>query len=669
MSGLSSAINNAQRSLSSFSQALDTIQTNIANSATPGYARQRTALAPVIFPDGTGTGVEVLRIESLRSNLLDLQVLAARHSEGRLSALSTFFQTTEPVFRLNSAGGIDQTLDAFFSAAAQVAANPGDITQRSALLGAADSVAGAFRQARSEITARQSDLDGSVRASVQRINVLIEEIAGLEGQRTQHDPRSTNSAVDTRSQQALEELSSLIGIDVQRQQDGTLTVVSGSISLLTGVFTQPLQVSLTNDSIRVFNANGKDATAAIQRAGGSLGGSLEARNEIVPSLVADLDKLAKRFADNVNQQLSHGVDLNGAAGKPLFTYAETAVLGAGRTAGSVGAATPSPPSQVQVDFSGPFTASITATLDSFVAGTTPPGVPAPGDVVSFRFVSADGSIDRTISTSPLLGSESASDLAVRINDQIALDPELAGLINVSDAAGTLKLTLSDEAGQGFTFEASSEGSGFVTGLEAGGVLGGRSAEEIAAALNAEIANQPALLAAGVRFTVLSGQVRLDGDVPFSFTVTDIDPAATGFASGLNGISGSAGGLGAAASIALSDIRPSQIAAASPDLPSGNQNLNALIGLADAKLVDGAALNSFFARVVSQFGGAASAAYAQLETQQHVTVAAENLRDGFSGVDLNEEAVYLLQFEEGYQAMLRVIQVVNQLSDELLNLVR
>ena len=151
-------------------------------------------------------------------------------------------------------------------------------------------------------------------------------------------------------------------------------------------------------------------------------------------------------------------------------------------------------------------------------------------------------------------------------------------------------------------------------------------------------------------------------------MTDIDPAATGFASGLNG-AGSAGGLGVAGTLGISDIRPIQIAAADPSNPGGNQNINAIVALADAGLVQGSTLNGFFAQLTAQFGGAAAGTYAQLETQLQVTVAAENLRDNFSGVDLNEEAIYLLQFEEGYQAMLRVIQVVNQLSDELLDLVR
>lgn len=666
MSGLSAALNNAQRSLSAFSQALETVQTNIANAATPGYARQRATLAPVIFPDGTGTGVELTRVESMRSSLLDLQVLAARQAEGRLGELSVFFQNTEPVFRLNSAGGIDSALDGFFSAAAQLSASPGDLTQRSNLLHAADSLAGTFRQANAELAASQSNVDGSIRDSAARINTLLQEIASLEGQRNQRDPRAENSAVDTRSQQALEELSGLIGIDVQRQQDGALTIVSGSTALLTGVFARPLQVSVSGGSIRVFDPAGEDVTASIQRAGGGLGGALEARNVLLPELGADLDRLAKHFADAVNAQLAQGVDLNGTPGKALFAYNETAATGTGRTAGNAGSSTPAPPSQVQVDFSGPFAVSITATLESFVAGTTPPGVPSPGDTFSLRFVSADGSIDRTVTTPPLLGGETAAELATRINDQIALDPQLAGLIGVSDAGGSLKVTLSEDAGQGFSFTATS--SGFLTGLEPGGTLGGQSAEEIAAALNGEIANQPALVAAAVRFTAINGELRLDGDAPFNYAVTDIDPAATGFASGLSG-SGSAGGLGAAGTLTVSDIRPVQIAAASPANPGGNHNINAIGALADAGLIEGSTFNGFFARVVAQFGGAAAETYSRLETQQQVTVAAENLRDTFSGVDLNEEAVYLLQFEEGYQAMLRVIQVVNQLSDDLLNLVR
>ena len=151
---------------------------------------------------------------------------------------------------------------------------------------------------------------------------------------------------------------------------------------------------------------------------------------------------------------------------------------------------------IDVTFSGSATGSISATLDSFfVAGAAPAGAAA-GDTVSLTFASADGAIERTITTAPLLGGENAAALTTRLNDQIALDPDLAGLITFSDSGGSIKAVLSDQAGQGFSFTSETSNGAFTTGLETGGALGGHSAQEIAAALNAEVAADAALTAAG-----------------------------------------------------------------------------------------------------------------------------------------------------------------------------
>ena len=54
MGGLVSALGAAQRSLSTISRGLAVVQENIANAATPGYARQRVDLAPIVIP---GSGI------------------------------------------------------------------------------------------------------------------------------------------------------------------------------------------------------------------------------------------------------------------------------------------------------------------------------------------------------------------------------------------------------------------------------------------------------------------------------------------------------------------------------------------------------------------------------------------------------------------------------------
>ncbi len=669
MPGLGGALSAAQRSLSSFSEALALVQTNIANAATPGYARQRASLAPIIVPGGAAqTGVEVTSIESLRSELLDLQVLSAKQAEGRLSELSQFFNLVEPVFRLDGRGGVDQALESFFTAAAGLSANPGDLNLRGQLISSADQTAGAVRQADSELSRESVTLETGIRDIVGRINGLLGDLANLERQRDLGPSNAPNSPVETRTQQTLEELSELIGADVLRQRDGTLSVVAGSAALLIGVVARPLSAALTPEGIKVVDEDGRDLTASLERAGGRLAGALEARNTLLPSLRNDLDRLAKRFADSVNEQLGRGVDLTGSAGGALFDYRQTAISGIGRTAGLTGAVTPAPAS-VSVTFSGDVGGSVTASFDSFLVGTAPPSTPTAGATATLRLRSADGLIDRTLTTAPLTGAEAADDIAARLNDQIALDPELAGLLTISVAGGALKAVLAEEAGQSFTLEASTSAAGFTTGLEAGGTLGSQSAEEIAAALNAEVALQQDLVDAGIRFVAVGGEVRLDGDIGFDYAITDSDPSATGFASGLDGAAGSAGGGGAAGSLTVTGIRAAQIAAASAAFPGGNGNANALLALADAALIDGGTFNEFYSRTVTDLGTAAANTFAQAETQQQVAASAQGLRDSLSAVDINEEAVELLKFEEGYSAMLRVIQVINGLTDEVLNLVR
>ena len=208
------------------------------------------------------------------------------------------------------------------------------------------------------------------------------------------------------------------------------------------------------------------------------------------------------------------------------------VVGSGRTAGTTGAATPSPKPTVEVQFSNGLSGSVTAELDSFFVAAAGPSGAAAGDSVSVTFTSSDGSIQQTIQTAALAGGEDAAAVASALNDAIAANAELNGKVSFSDEGGALKLVVSDTAGTGFGFTSSSTGS-IVSGLESGGAVGGQSAEEIAAALNAQVALNSELTAAGVRFEAADGEVRIAGDVAFDATVTDQDQG-TGFASGLAG---------------------------------------------------------------------------------------------------------------------------------------
>ncbi len=95
----------------------------------------------------------------------------------------------------------------------------------------------------------------------------------------------------------------------------------------------------------------------------------------------------------------------------------------------------------------------------------------------------------------------------------------------------------------------------------------------------------------------------------------------------------------------------------------------LAALANTGLVNGVTHTEAFAALVSEVGQASAAASSQLDTQNHILATAQALRDSFSGVDINEEAIHLLEFQQAFQASTRVIQVINSLIGEILELVR
>ena len=227
MGNLSGILQSATRSLSSYSQALAVIQNNIANAATPCYARQRVSLASVLVSGGQQPmGVEVIRIQSLRDSLLESQVLLAAQSKSFYEKSSQIFEQIEPIFRLSGGGSIGENIDKFFSAVSALTVLPEDFNLRRSVISAADALAAAFRATNGELAQQRTNLDTDVTSVIQRVNVLLEEAAELGVKRQGGASGTPNFSADTRLNQVLDELSGLIGFRTLTQLDGTFTLVS-----------------------------------------------------------------------------------------------------------------------------------------------------------------------------------------------------------------------------------------------------------------------------------------------------------------------------------------------------------------------------------------------------------------------------------------------------------
>jgi flagellar hook-associated protein 1 FlgK len=667
MANILASLGAAAGNLGAFGQALAVTQNNVGNATTPGYARQRINFEALPFDllGGESGGVTVQSVQSIRDQFLDQQVITAIQNQSYFQNLAQALTQIEPSFQLSGNLSIGATLDQFFNSFSALSTSPNDFTLRQQVLQSAQTLATAIHSSYNGLTSERASLDQQADVLVNQINSLTAEVAHLNAARSTAGANEDNSANQTRLTQVLEQLAGLVDFQTVRQNDGSLSLVlRGGAPLVAGTASFNLQAVPTASRLEIRDALGNDVSPSVT--GGQLGAVLNLRNTKIPAYLGQLNQLAATLADAVNNQLAQGRDLAGVPGKPIFQYTSLAFTGTGRSPGTAGAATPSPPDSVTVSFSGGLSGSITADLASFFVAAAPPAGLAAGDTITVNFTSADGATRASITTTPLSAGDTTATIAARLNDQIALSPALAGKFSFSDAAGRLKLVESDIAGQGFTFTASTNDPGFITGLEAGGTVGGESAQEIAGALNAQVAADPALSAAGVRFTVSDGEVRLDAGVGFTATVTD-NSNGTGFASGLAGTF-TAGGSPAAATFAATGLGNSEIAASGPNTSGGNENALALAQLGSSPIVAGFTPSQFYGRLVSRVGEDSSEAQTSLQTENQLLTQAQNLRDSFSGVSLDEEATQLTQFQKAYEATARVITVLDSLADTVINLI-
>jgi len=116
--------------------------------------------------------------------------------------------------------------------------------------------------------------------------------------------------------------------------------------------------------------------------------------------------------------------------------------------------------------------------------------------------------------------------------------------------------------------------------------------------------------------------------------------------------------------------PSDIAAAgSPNQPGDNSNALSVIQLqANANAFNGGTFDQGVAQMVSSLGVEAGSVQSSQKTAQALAQQSSNMRQSISGVDTNEEAAKMVQFQNSYNAAAKFISVFDQMLQTLINMV-
>jgi flagellar hook-associated protein 1 FlgK len=626
--------------------ALQTTGANISNAGTAGYSRQEvqvsTAGGQFTGAGFFGKGAQIDTVARASDAFLTRQAAVSRSQAALDATRLEQLRRLEEVFP-SGTEGIGYAAGQLLNAFVDVANRPQDAAARQVVLSRTEELASRFRAAAEQIDTLQAGVVQDVKNSVATVNSLAQRIAAVNQEiaKTQGTGHAPNDLLDQRDR-LVSELSGFVQVTTVPADDGTLGVfIGGGQRLVLGNSALQLKaVADTFDPAKVQLAitdSGTDRPLPVDAlTGGSIPGLIRFQNEDLDDARALVGQMASAIAGRLNQQQSLGLDLRQppGTGAPLLTVGTPRVLPAATNAGGGSVsiaiddatqlqasdyelrADPSTPGQYLVKrMSDGLTRSVVAgdSIDGFTIGV---GIPAPGPNDRFRLQPVSRAAqDVSRALDDPRGIAAASQVLATAGAGNTGTASVASLRTVSasiDPSLTADIAFTDDAGS--------------------------YSWTLTDASNTVVASGTASWSAGAPIALNGFELQLNG-VPR--TGDTLQVARTAFPESNNGNA-----------LSLLDLRDEAMV--------GRQDLGGGV------FAPGASITSAYASAMADIGVRVQSAKSSSEISTAVADDVERVRAGKSGVNLDEEAARLIQYQQGYQAAAKVLQVAQSVFDTLLS---
>jgi flagellar hook-associated protein 1 FlgK len=615
--------------LQAFQNAINVTSNNVANASTPGYDRETVNLTEAI-PQSNGTatvgaGVVVAGISRAYSQAAANQLNASQSSLGQLNALQNYSTQIDNLFG-TTVGGLSTTLQSFYSAFSDVANDPTSTASRQALLGQAQNVANSFQNASGDLNSLNTDVNSRITADVQQINSIASAISTLNQQivvaTAQGGNQPPNELLDQRDQ-LVSNLSQLVGVSTTADADGSLNVFvgNGQPLVLQGQ-TTPLttvQNQFNASQLEIGTSQGSQISSDITS--GDLGGLLAARTQVINPALNQLGQIATALSQTVNSQQSDGLDLSGNLGANIFSVGTPVATASSKNTDAVTAS-------VSVNANGLGALTADNYLLTFKAGAptltdTTTGVsvtPAGAGTVASPYTANGVSI--VLSGVPAAG------------DQFLIQP-------TATAAASLKVVLTDPS--------KIAAAGAITTAAAGTNTG---AATISSGTVLDSANPNLLQPVTIQFTTPPTTYSVNGGPGVAY-VNGGNIDVNGWQVQISGTPANGDVFSVSSNVGGTGDNRNALAAANLQNVGVLQNGTTSITAGVSALITG-------------IGSQAQQINTAQTAQAAVNSQAQSSVQSITGVNLDEEAASLLQWQQAYQAAAQALTIGNTLFTTLID---
>jgi flagellar hook-associated protein 1 FlgK len=634
-----SSLNIATRALNTNLAALQVIGHNIANVNTAGYSRQTVQLQSAGYQSTGGgyfgKGVEISTVERAYNEHLTRESRVTASSAAGDAARLERLQQLESVFPMGDQG-LGVALNDMLNAWSDLVASPSNSTARVVVISRADAFAARLRDTAGQIDLLRNSTQQQVGEQVDAINRLATELASVNKRiiETSGGSHTPNDLFDQRDK-LLADLSQYAQISVVPGEGGTANAfIAGSQPLVLGTQTGQLAVQrdpADTSRIQVVFQQGAMRTPLDANAlgSGALAGTLRFLNDDLQSIQNQVGRMAVAASEIVNAQHRLGVDLTGAMGGNFFVpLGATAGLPAPTNASTATAsATVSNPQalmasdyELRVEAGG---FSVVRLSDNTV--TALPTLPAEVDGLSFDIGAGPAAVGDSFRIRPFEAAARNLQVAITAPQSLAVaSPVLVtpGIANSGSLGVESIFAIDDSANltDPVTLTFNADGTYSATGLGPGNP-------------------PPDNPGPPASYNFTPGQpIQLNG---WSLTLRGNPAAGDSFA------------IGAAPSSAIAQ---------------NAGNANGVLALRGMATFEGAALSDGYVSLFADVGARVQNAQFSAEFTRNVAISAEQARANVAGVNLDEEAARLLQFQQAYQASAKFLQIAQSTFDSLLQTV-
>ena len=650
-----SLLNVGARALLANQVALQTAGHNIANVSTAGYSRQTVVLQTVQgqFTGGgyIGKGVDVQTILRNHSELLTRQATAAASVDAGDTVRIARLRQLQEVFS-GGPSGIGASINDMMNALSDVVSSPMDLTARSVALTRMDETAARMRDASQRLDEIGYTVAEQLKGSMIAVNSLARNIAAVNEQiaRAKGNGQPANDLLDQRDQ-LIRELNQHIQTSQVAADDGSVSVfVAGSQPLVLGNKAALLSIEDPADfgagsgkKVLTFQQPGSATKVELNESmlgGGQVAGLLRFQNNDLAEGRNLLGRMAIAISESMNTQNRLGLTLDGNPGENLFAPISlgNAVTGSGNTPGvtmglTVADATKLQASSFEIAFTGATAGSVTRQSDNKVFvfanlgelstimgnnglaindGGAPPGAfsgAAAGDRFLANPMVGAAAEFKALQYSPVdLAAANPVNAAMRAANGGTLQlASLKATGPITQPATGSPVTIAFTAGSPATYSATVPGPPIAT-IATGNYVSGET------------------------IAINGWEITLQGVPKSGDTVTVGDATDAQFGDWYKRDAG---------------------------------NARALMDLRDVQMFDDATLSDGFASAMAQVGTRTQSAQYAAELSSAIAANLERDRTAVSGVNLDEEAARLIQFQQAYQATAKMLQIAQNIFDTLI----